>query len=58
MNSTDSPSPLLAPRKSAEHTDFSAADDPVLHDGKHYLEWIANITVEVSLISAVSNFGT
>ncbi|PVF95428.1 Di-copper centre-containing protein [Serendipita vermifera] len=43
---TDMLSLTSAPRKSAEHTDFSAADDPVLHDGKHYLEWVANITVE------------
>ncbi|KAG8810691.1 hypothetical protein FRC17_002833, partial [Serendipita sp. 399] len=33
-------------KKTGDDIDFSAADDPVLQDGKHYIEWVANITVE------------
>ncbi|PVF95429.1 Di-copper centre-containing protein [Serendipita vermifera] len=36
----------VAASKSAEFTDFSAAGGSTVQDHKHYLEWIANITVE------------
>ncbi|KAG8819755.1 hypothetical protein FRC17_010343 [Serendipita sp. 399] len=32
--------------KSSKNIDLSVVDDPAVHDGKHYIEWVANITTE------------